>query len=590
MANPSPATQFDATTQKNMDSWLQGHYDEKTKTEIRKMIEEKPQEAIDAFFTKLEFGTGGLRGIMGVGSNRMNLYTVTTATQGLANYINANVKNGSVFISYDSRHHSKEFAEASAKVLAANGIKVYITRDLRPTPLVSFGCRFKKCTAAIMVTASHNPPEYNGYKVYWDDGGQVLPPHDKGIIDEVNKISDVDQIKKVDSMENPLIEVIEEDVDEAYLAAIATLQIHPDMNMKKGKELSIVYTSLHGTGITLVPLALRQCGFTNITFVDDQIIPDGDFPTATYPNPEERKALELGIHKLEQINGDLLIATDPDADRVGVAVMHHGKTVLLTGNQMACLSVDFLCRSLLEQGRLSSKGTFVKSIVTSELVQAIATSYKHLCVNVLTGFKYIAEKIREWEKDDSGSRQFIFGAEESYGYLLGTFARDKDAVVSSVLFSEIALWCKVNGKTLVDYLHELYRKHGIYDQKLKSIKFEESKAGKEKMAAGMKRLRDNPPTELAGVPIVKIEDFQTSIETFFGDTSTTGTLSFPKTNMIAFTLKDGSKVTVRPSGTEPKVKIYCEVVVKNYIGVQEGLHEGNKKADAYIAATERLMI
>lgn len=570
MTKPHSTTSFDAATQKNIDSWLHGHYDEKTKQEIREMIEKHPQEAVDAFFTKLEFGTGGLRGVMGVGSNRMNFYTVMTATQGLANYINKNATDKSVFISYDSRHHSKEFAEAAARVLAANGIKVYLTKDLRPTPLVSFGCRFKKCTAAIMVTASHNPPEYNGYKVYWDDGGQVLPPHDKGIIAEVNKIDDVDQIKSLDTLESPLIEFVGEEVDRGYLDAIATLQIHPEMNHKRGKELSIVYTSLHGTGITLVPEALRQSGFTQLTFVDKQIIPDGDFPTATYPNPEERKALELGIQKLEEIHGDILIATDPDADRVGVAVQHQGKTVLLTGNQMAALSVEFLCRTLNEQGRINSKSTFVKSIVTTELIQAICTYYKHNCVNVLTGFKYIAEKIREWEK--TKEKTFVFGAEESYGYLLGTFARDKDAVVSSVLFCEMALWCKINGKTLVDFLHELYRKYGIYDQQLRSLKFEESKAGKEKMAAGMKRLRENPPAELAGVKVTQVEDF------------------YPQTNMIAFTLEDGSKITVRPSGTEPKVKIYCEVIIKNYVEVAVGLQEANRKAEALIADTQKKIL
>lgn len=582
---------FDITTQKNIDSWLQGHYDEATKAEIRQMVENNPQEAVDAFFTHLEFGTGGLRGIMGVGCNRMNLYTVTTATQGLANYINSKMTNGSVFISFDSRHHSEEFAQESAKVLAANGIKVYITKDLRPTPLVSFGCRYKKCTAAIMVTASHNPPEYNGYKVYWDDGGQVLPPHDTGIIAEVNKITDVNQIKRVDDFKNPLIEVVGEEIDHAYLEAIATLQTHREMNMKRGKELSIVYTSLHGTGITLIPQALKQSGFTQLSYVDDQIIPNGDFPTATYPNPEERKALELGIKKLEEIQGDLLIATDPDADRVGVAVRHHGKTVLLTGNQMACLSVDFLCRSLLDHGRLDSRATFVKSIVTSELFHAICTSYKRRCVNVLTGFKYIAQKIREWERDDNETNKFLFGAEESYGYLLGTFARDKDAVVASVLFSELALWCKMKGHTLVDYLHELYRKHGIYNQKLLSLTFEDSKIGKEKMAAGMNKLRENPPKELDGTLITKIEDFQTSTETVLLETGekTTTSIAFPKSNVISFTLQDGSKVTVRPSGTEPKVKVYCEVVVKKFMDVKEGLQQANEKADKFIAATQKQM-
>lgn len=344
--------QFDAKTQENIVRWLHGHYDEKTKLEVREMVEKRPLDAIDAFYTNLEFGTGGLRGIMGVGSNRMNYYTVKTATQGLANYINSKVLDGSVFISFDSRHHSKEFAEEAAKVLAGNGIRVYLTKELRPTPLVSFGCRFKNCTAAIMITASHNPPEYNGYKVYWSDGGQVLPPNDIGIIEEVNKIIDVDLIKSVDSLDNPLIHYVGEEVDQAYLSAINTLQIHPEVNLKNGASLGVVYTSLHGTGITLVPQALRQCGFTNVHFVDSQIIPDGDFPTATYPNPEDRNALTLGIKRLEELKADLLIATDPDADRVGIAVMHKGDAILLTGNQVACLCVDYICQSLDEQGKL----------------------------------------------------------------------------------------------------------------------------------------------------------------------------------------------------------------------------------------------
>ncbi len=518
MTKTTPSVQIDSATQRNIDLWLQGKYDEKTKEAIREMIEKNPQEAIDAFFTHLEFGTGGLRGIMGVGCNRMNLYTVKTATQGLANYIKSKTSEGSVFISYDSRHLSKEFAQEAAKVLAANGIRVYLTRDLRPTPLVSFGCRHFKCTAAIMVTASHNPPQYNGYKVYWDDGGQVLPPHDVGIIAEVNKITDLDQIKEVNSIDNPLITLVGKEVDEAYLKAISTLQVHPEMNQREGKKLKIVYTSLHGTGITLAPEALKQSGFTDLSFVEKQIIPDGDFPTASYPNPEERKALELGIEKLKEIEGDILIATDPDADRMGIAVRHHGKIELLTGNQIACLCVDFLCKVLSEEGNMASRATFVKSVVTTEMMHAIATSYNKRCVNVLTGFKYIAEKIREWESQSEAgkqSNQFIFGAEESYGYLLGTFSRDKDGIISSVLISEVALWCKLNKKTLIDHLHELYRKHGIYFQKLNSLNFVDSKEGKEQMNEGMKLLRESFPRDLAGEMISKIEDYQLGTERIF---------------------------------------------------------------------------
>lgn len=590
MTHSPSVTPFDATTQENINRWLNGHYDENTKNEIREMISKNPQEAIDAFFTHLEFGTGGLRGVMGVGSNRMNLYTVMTATQGLANYINAQVKEGSVFISYDSRHHSIEFAQAAAKVLAGNGIIVFITKELRPTPLVSFGCRYKECTSAIMITASHNPPQYNGYKVYWDDGGQVLPPHDKGIIQEVSKITDVDQIKSVEDFHHPLIHIVGDEIDHAYLESIATLQIHPEMNLKKGKELKIVYTSLHGTGITLMPKALEQAGFSNVAYVEDQIIPNGDFPTVSYPNPEERKALELGIAKLEQVGGDLLIATDPDADRVGIAVRHEGKTVLLTGNQVACLCADFLCRNLLEQGKLPAQMTVVKSIVTSELVREICTSYKRACVDVLTGFKYIAEKIREWEEQKNSKHQFLFGAEESYGYLLGTFSRDKDAIVSSVLIAEMALWCKLNGQTLVDYLNELFRKHGIYYQTIETLKFEESREGREKMSAVMKGLRETPPREIGGYRVVKREDFDLGTETILKDESSgseSHPIPFPKSNVLTFFLEDGSKLTIRPSGTEPKVKVYCEVVMKKFVNIQKGLHEAAEKGSVLIKGLYR---
>ena len=581
------APEFDAKTQENIVHWLHGHYDEKTKLEVREMVEKKPLEAIDAFYTNLEFGTGGLRGIMGVGSNRMNYYTVRTATQGLANYINSKVANGSVFISYDSRHHSKEFAEEAAKVLAGNGIHAYLTKDLRPTPLVSFGCRYKNCTSAIMITASHNPPEYNGYKVYWSDGGQVLPPNDVGIIDEVNKITDVNHIKSVDSVQNALITYVGEEVDQAYLAAISTLQIHPAMNLKNGHNLSVVYTSLHGTGITLVPEALKQCGFTNLHYVDDQIIPNGDFPTARYPNPEDRNALTLGIKKLEAVQGDLLIATDPDADRVGIAVRHKGETVLLTGNQVACLCVDYICQALEEQGKLPPRAAFIKSIVTSELFNEICKHYKRTCVEVLTGFKYIAEKIREWERNEKKGLQFLFGAEESYGYLLGTFSRDKDAVVSSALICELALWCKMHNKTLVDQLHELYRQHGVYNQKLYTINFEDTKEGKEKMSAGMQKLRDNPPTILDGELVVKIEDYQTGISNNVTEKKES-LIELPKSNVISFHLEDRSKITIRPSGTEPKIKIYCEVVMKKFVDISGGINQATHKADQLITALKEL--
>lgn len=573
---------LDPVTEKNVHLWLDGAYDASTKAAIKKLLDENPKEIVDSFYTNLAFGTGGLRGIMGVGCNRMNVYTVRAATQGLANYINRQPKTAegfSVLIGYDSRNHSREFAEESAKVLAANNIKVYLFKELRPTPLVSFGCRFKKCNAAIMITASHNPPEYNGYKVYWNDGAQVLPPHDKNIIDEVQKIVDPKQVKEVGDLKNPLIEEILEEVDAAYIKAIHPLQLYPEINRAEGNTLKVVYTSLHGTGITMVPRTLDDWGFTNYHFVDPQVIADGNFPTVKSPNPEEKTALSMGIDKVIQTGADLLIATDPDADRVGVAIKHNGEIILLNGNQMAAILLEHVCEALTKQKRLPEKAAFVKTIGTTELFQAICNTYKRPCINVLTGFKYIAEKIREWEKDPKEGLQYIFGGEESYGYLLGTKARDKDAVISAALICEVALQAKKKGKTLLDLLHELYAKHGFFLEKLLSVEFEETKEGKDKMAAGMNRILKDPPKHLAGKAVAAIEDYRTSIRTDL-KTGATEKITLPKSNVLFFWLEDGSKAMIRPSGTEPKIKIYCGVVQKDY----KTLEEASASAETYANA------
>lgn len=582
---------FDAVTQSNLDAWLNGAYDDKTKVEIRSVLAKHPQEIVDAFYKKLSFGTGGMRGIMGVGSNRMNYYTVRAATQGLANYLksqNSGNAEQSVVIGYDSRNNSRTFAEECSKVLAGNGIKVYLFKALRPTPLVSFGVRFKKASAGIMITASHNPPEYNGYKVYWSDGGQVLPPHDIGIIAEVDKIDDPAAVKAIDSLDSPLIVMIQDDVDDAYLKAIATLPLYPEENRADGNSLKIVYTSLHGTGITLAPSALRMAGFTNLSFVDAQIVPDGAFPTATYPNPEEKAALKLGIEKLQATGSDLFLATDPDADRVGAVVMHEGHPYIFNGNQVACICLEHICRTLSNQEKLTEKDAFIKTIVTTELFRAIATHYNTNCIDVLPGFKYIAEQIRTWEQDPFGLH-YIFGGEESYGYLFGTFSRDKDAIVSSVLIAEVALHAKLAGKTLVNNLQDIYETYGIYCEKQISVKFEETKEGQEAMKSAMELVRQDPFTEIEGYTVVALDDYLISERKDF-HTGKTTPLTLPKSDALTYWLEDGSKLMIRPSGTEPKVKVYCGIIQQEYDQFDQGEEIAAQRATELLEAVSELLI
>ena len=564
-------------TKKNVDLWLSGDYDEETKATIRKMTEE---ELVDGFYTNLSFGTGGLRGIMGVGTNRMNIYTVRAATQGLANYLKQHRKPHSVIIGYDSRHNSRLFAEESAKVFAGNKIRVFLFTRLRPTPLVSFGCRLKSCSGAIMITASHNPPEYNGYKVYWSDGGQVLPPHDRAIIEEVNRITDLSQINMVDTVAHPLIEHVEHEIDEAYYDAITPLQHYPEENHKYGQYLKVVYTSLHGTGITLIPETLERWGFTNIIYVEPQIIPDGNFSTVKNPNPEKKEALHMGIELLEQHDADILIATDPDADRVGVTVKHQGKVHLLNGNQIACVCLSHVCEALNAQNRMPDNAAFIKTIGTTELFKTIAESYGKPCFNVLTGFKFFAGKMRQWEEDPHGY-QYIFGGEESYGYILGTHERDKDAIVCSALICEVALHAKRRGKTVVDLLNDLFKKYGVHLEKLHSIKFEETKEAKEQMGRGMANIETNPPTEINHVKVTVIEDYKRSIKTDL-ETGKTEPIDLPKSSVYLFWLEDGSKLMVRPSGTEPKIKIYCGVIKKDFLSISQTLADCEKQADELI--------
>lgn len=593
---PIDKTVIDETTQKNIDAWLQGNYDSQTKDYIQQQLQKNPQELVDAFYTHLSFGTGGLRGIMGVGTNRMNVYTVRFATQGLANYIAKQEKSSKrhyVLIGYDCRNHSREFAEETAKVLAGNGIEVFLYKELRPVALVSFGVLYKKCIAGVMITASHNPPAYNGYKVYWRHGGQVLPPHDKGIIHEVGEIKQLSDVKSVD-LPHPLVHEIDEEIDSAYIAAIRNLQLYPEQNKEHGKELSIVYTNIHGGGITMVPRALNDWGFSSLSYVEEQKKPDGNFPTVKSPNPEEPATLKMGIDQLIKVKGDILMATDPDVDRVAVVVMHEGKPVSLNGNEAACIGLEHICRALTESKKMPPKAMFVKTIVTSELFKAIAEYYKGTCIDVLTGFKYIGEKISHWElekKVDVPHHQFIFGGEESYGCLLGTHARDKDAVVTAALMSEAALHQKLMGKTLIDLLYEIYKTHGVYREKLLSLTYE-GKEGLEKIQSMMDSLRKNPPRVLGKSKVVAIEDYLTHTIHYL-ESGKKEPLLLPKSDVLRFWLEDKTKLVVRPSGTEPKIKVYCGCFKKplfsDTLSIDEMINVCDTKAELYLDILKKML-
>lgn len=578
---------IDAETQKNIDNWLNAEYDEQTKAEIRRLQQENPQELINAFYTKLEFGTGGLRGVMGVGPNRMNNYTVRGATQGLANYLKLQFpkEKTSVLIGYDSRHHSKEFAQECAQVLAGNEVEVYLYNELRPVPLVSFGVLNKHCNAGIMITASHNPPEYNGYKAYWSNGAQVLPPHDTGIINEVNKITHPSLVKLADA-NSPLIHHIGDEIDQFYLKATFKLQHYLDDNQKNGKNLKIIYTPLHGAGITMVPKALANWGFTNVSIVEQQKNPDGDFPTVETPNPEERSALKIGIEKLVKEQADILIGTDPDTDRMGIVVMHKNEPILLNGNQIACICLEHVCNALQTSKKMPAKPMFIKTIVTTELFKAICDAYHVSSLDVLTGFKYIGEKIDLWSKN-SNDYQFIFGGEESYGYLLGTHARDKDAVISADLIAEAALHMKLQGKTLIDLLDSMYQKYGVFREKLLSLTLK-GREGAEKIHKMMNDLRQHPPTNIGGKKVVKIEDYQTHISKDLV-ISKTEKIDLPESNVLRFWLEDGTKLVIRPSGTEPKIKIYAGVYKKAEPNLLQTISECDKKLDDYLNAIQQLI-
>ncbi|WAC40007.1 phospho-sugar mutase [Pedobacter sp. SL55] len=546
--------QLDQTTHATVQQWLNGNYDEITKSDIQKLIDQEAYtELTDAFYRNLEFGTGGLRGIMGAGSNRVNKYTIGTATQGLANYLLKKYPGEKicVAIAHDSRNNSDVFAKITADVFSANGIKVYFFSALRPTPELSFAIRELGCKSGVMLTASHNPKEYNGYKAYGADGGQFTSPDDKMVMDEVAAIKSIDEVKfdRVDAN----IELIGEEIDQKYLNAITALSVSPDA-IERQKNLKIVFSPIHGTGITLVPPALAQFGFTNVTIVEEQSKPDGNFPTVVYPNPEEKEALTLALKKAEEIDADLVLATDPDADRVGIAVKNtDGKFVLLNGNQTGSLLVNYMLTAWQEKGKLTGNEYVVSTIVTTSLIKAICKEKGVEYFDTLTGFKWIGKIMTEL----SGKKQFIVGGEESYGYLVGDLVRDKDAVISCAFIAEMTAFYKDKGSSLYEAMIEMYVKYGMYKEDLVSIT-KKGKTGAEEIKAMMEQFRNNPPATLGGSPVVTLKDYELNKVTDI-KAGSSQELGFPKSDVLQFITEDGSIISARPSGTEPKIKFYCSV-------------------------------
>jgi len=531
-------------------TWLGKQFDKETRKKVQQLMDENPEELTDSFYRHLEFGTGGLRGIMGVGTNRMNKYTVGMATQGLANYVKKSFGEGTLkaAIAYDTRINSPYFAQITAEVLSANGIQVFLFEDIRPTPALSFAIRHLGCHTGVMITASHNPKEYNGYKVYWNDGGQLVSPHDTNVIDEVKKIASPAEVNF--NSDPALIIKIGEEVDQAYVSAIKGLCLSPDA-IERQKDFKIVFTPIHGTAVHLVPRCLKDFGFKNIYNIDAQDVPDGTFPTVKSPNPEEAEALTMALAKAREMDADIVMATDPDGDRVGVAVKNnHGEFVLLNGNQTASVLIWYLLHKWKEKDWLTGNEYIIKTIVTSELLIKIAQHFQVDSFDVLTGFKFIAEIIRQLE----GKKKFIGGGEESYGYLVGDFVRDKDAVSACCMIAEAAAWAADQGKLYFDLLIDIYVEFGFYKEKLLSVT-KKGKAGAEAIAAMMDNFRRMPPQQIAGTRLERIKDYLKQLEMNL-TTGITQPIDLPKSNVLQFFLADGSKITVRPSGTEPKIKFY----------------------------------
>lgn len=577
MANSTMIEQIKAKAQQ----WLDGAYDNETKESVKKMLNDSDtKELIDSFYKDLEFGTGGLRGVMGVGSNRINKYTVGAATQGLANYINqqfSNLPERKVVIGHDCRNNSRFFAETAAAIFSANGITTYLFEDLRPTPEVSFAIRQLKCQSGIVITASHNPKEYNGYKAYWDDGAQVLAPHDKNIIDEVNKITDVKKIKfEADSSK---IKVLGKEMDDLFIDEVRKISLNPQI-IKKHHDLKIVFSPIHGSTVKIVPQALRKFGFTNIINVPEQDVVSGDFPTVISPNPEEPAALKMAIEKAIETNADLVAASDPDGDRLGIAIKDDkGEFILVNGNQTALLLTWYMLTQWKEQGLITGKEYTVKTIVTSELIKKVAENNQIECFDVYTGFKWIAATIRELE----GKKKYICGGEESYGFLPGDYVRDKDAVGAICMFAEVSAWAKENGKTLFELLMDIYIENGFSQERLISV-VRKGKSGAEEIKAMMAEFRTNPPQSLGGSKVTLIKDYASLKATSY-PSKETGTIDQPeKSNVLQFFTEDGSKVSVRPSGTEPKIKFYFEVQgeLKHRDDYNSSLSIANTKIDAIV--------
>ena len=568
------------------EEWLRNPYfDEATKEELRS-IGDDDNEIKERFYRELEFGTAGLRGVIGAGTNRMNIYTVRKATQGLANYIiKNNGQEKGVAIAYDSRRMSPEFADEAARCLAANGIKAYIFESLRPTPELSYAVRRLGCIAGINITASHNPPEYNGYKVYWEDGAQITPPHDKGIMDEVKAVTDYNTVKTMDREEAKtagLYEVIGEEVDDGYIAELKKQVIHQDSINAVGRDLKIVYSPLHGTGNIPARRILKELGFTNVYVVKEQELPDGEFPTVSYPNPEAKEAFDLGLKLAKEVDADLILATDPDADRLGVYVKDtaSGEYKVLTGNMSGCLLADYEIGQRKALYGLPDDGFLIKTIVTSNLADAIAKGYDIGLIEVLTGFKYIGQQILKFETTGKGT--YLFGFEESYGCLIGTHARDKDAIVATMALCEAAAYYRTQGKTLWDAMLDMYERYGYYKDDIQSITLKGIE-GLQKIQQIMDTLRKNPPAEIGGYTVLKARDYQadTIKDTATGEVTKTG---LPSSNVLYYDLSDDAWVCVRPSGTEPKVKFYYGIKGNSLADAEEKSAKLGKEVLAMIDA------
>ena len=559
------------------NEWINSNtISEEVKTELRALKDEKEIE--DRFYKELEFGTGGLRGVIGAGTNRMNVYTVGKATQGFADFINETYKNDkAVAIAYDSRNMSKEFAKAAALTLCANDIKVYLYESLRPTPMLSFAVRHLNCKAGIVITASHNPKEYNGYKAYGEDGCQLTDEPAKEVIGYVNRVEDYSKIKTMseeEALEKGLLVYIGEDVDKAYIESLKSLTIRKELVRDFAKDLKIVYTPIHGSGNIPVRRVLNELGYENVLVVKEQEMPDGNFPTAPYPNPENPDVFKIAMEMANEVGADVIFGTDPDCDRIGVVVKDNkGEFKVLTGNQTGMLLVNYLLSSLKELDRLPKNGAVIKTIVTTESVRKMAEAYGVELIDVLTGFKYIGEKIREFE--ETGSNEYLIGFEESYGYLVGTFARDKDAVVASMLIAEMTLYYKKQGKTLYDALVEIYEQYGYFKESLVSVELK-GKEGQEKIGRCLDLLREDEITEVNGVKVVKSFDYKLSIEKDLV-ANTTSKINLPKSNVLKYILADDSWFVVRPSGTEPKMKVYLAVKGNS-------LEDADKKTEEFKSA------